>query len=173
MLRLALSLIIFLAATPVLHAQDGTISLENSQLQDVDISARLREILDELGNYENVRVNVNEGVVTLSGTATSATEAADLTPLAERVEGVVAVKNEVVETSDIGARLNPAYERFRARVEQIVTFLPLAAIAGGVFIAILFVGILLARMKNPWDRIAPNAFIAEIYRQLVRIAFVV
>jgi len=32
---------------------------------------------------------------------------------------------------------------------------------------------LIARMSYPWDRIAPNAFIANIYRQIVRMAFFV
>ena len=28
-------------------------------------------------------------------------------------------------------------------------------------------------MRQPWNRIAPNAFIAELYRQLVRLMFIV
>jgi small-conductance mechanosensitive channel len=34
-------------------------------------------------------------------------------------------------------------------------------------------GLWLARRSWPWDRIAPNAFIADIYRQIVRLLFVV
>ena len=31
----------------------------------------------------------------------------------------------------------------------------------------------LARRKQPWDRLSPNAFIADIYRQIVRLVFVI
>ena len=160
--------------TPV-FAQDasGTITTINSQQQDADIAIRIRAILTELGNYEDVTVTVNEGIVTLRGTANSTTEASDLAPLAGRVEGVVAVKNQVIETADIATRLDPAMDRFRARLAQLVAFLPLALIALSIFALIVVLGFTLARMKRPWDTIAPNAFIAELYRQFVRIAFVI
>ena len=48
--------------------------------------------------------------------------------------------------------------------------LPLAEVAGKL---VVLIGFALARLRQPWERLAPNPFIAEIYRQLVRIAFVV
>ena len=106
-------------------------------------------------------------VVLLLGDATGAADVDD----AARIEGVVAVKNEVTETADIAERLNPAFDRFRARIDQIIIFLPLAAIAALVFAVVVFVGYAIARMRQPWERLAPNAFVADIYRQLLRIAF--
>ena len=174
-MRFLVSLLLLLCLSLPAVAQDNgsTITTETSAAQDRSIEIRLREILDELGSYDDVTVTVNEGVVTLRGTATSATEAAALEPLANRVEGVVAVRNTVVETADISARLNPAVDRFRARLDQLVAFIPLALIAFAVFAVIVFVGILIARLRQPWDRLAPNAFIAELYRQFIRIVFVV
>ncbi|MEJ6403816.1 mechanosensitive ion channel family protein [Yoonia sp. 2307UL14-13] len=168
-----LALLLSLALPAVAQDNGGIITTETSAAQDQSIATRLREILDELGDYGDVTVTVNEGVVTLRGTATSAAEAAALEPLASRVEGVVAVRNNVVETADISARLDPAMDRFRARIEQLIAFIPLALIAFTVFATIVFVGILIARLRQPWDRLAPNAFIAELYRQFIRIIFVV
>lgn len=161
-------------AAPVM-AQDATstIATVNSNQQDADIAIRIRDILTELGNYSDVTVTVNEGIVTLRGTANSVVEASELAPLASRIQGVVAVKNQVTETADIATRLDPAMDRFRARVTQLVAFLPLALISLAVFALIVVAGVALSRMKEPWDRLAPNAFIAELYRQFVRIAFVV
>ena len=34
-------------------------------------------------------------------------------------------------------------------------------------------GLALARLRNPWERLAPNAFIADIYRQIIRLAFII
>ncbi|MFQ1702253.1 mechanosensitive ion channel domain-containing protein [Loktanella agnita] len=171
---IALLILVLHLALPV-FAQDNAASIAtvNSAQQDADIAVRLREILDELGNYDDVTVTVNEGVVTLRGTATSSIEAAALEPLAYRLEGVVAVRNSVVETADISARLDPAIARFKARLDQLIAFLPLALIAVALFALIVFVGFILARMRQPWDRLAPNAFIAELYRQLIRIVFVI
>ena len=167
------ALLLSFAVPTVAQDANGTITTENSAQQDAAIAMRIREILSELGNYEDVSVTVNEGVVTLRGTTTSAIEALELEPLANRVEGVVAVRNRVTETTDIGDRLNPAIERFRARIDQFIIFLPLALIAGAAFVLVVIIGFALARMRQPWERLAPNAFIAEIYRQLLRIAFVI
>ena len=174
-MRLFLLFALYLTFAVPVSAQEasGTITTENSAQQDAAIAMRIREILTELGNYEDVTVTVNEGVVTLRGTTTSAVEAVELDPLAIRVEGVVAVRNQVTETTDIAERLNPAIERFQSRIDQIIVFLPLALIAGAAFALVVFIGFTLARMRQPWERLAPNTFIAEIYRQLLRIAFVI
>ncbi len=171
---LSLILICLTLALPAPAQEAGaTITTENSADLDAAIAIRIREILRELEDYDDVTVTVNEGVVTLRGTATSVTDAAALEPLATRVEGVVAVRNQVTETADIGERLDPAIERFRARVDQLIIFLPLALIAAAVGAVVVFIGFMLARLRQPWERLAPNTFIAEIYRQLVRIAFVI
>lgn len=155
------------------EAPTTTIETGDTEQLDADIAVRLREILAELDGYEDVTVQVSEGVVSLRGTTASAAEAAELTPLAQRIEGVVSVRNDVTETTDIVRRLNPAMERFQARLDQLLILLPLAAIAGAVFAIIVFIGFRIARARNPWDRIAPNAFIADLYRQIVRIGFLV
>jgi len=174
-MRAVLLLFVFLTCAPLAHAQevDSTIATTTSPEQDAAIATRIREILTELGGYTDITVAVSEGVVTLRGTTTTTTEAAALSPLASRVQGVVAVRNQVIETTDIGRRLDPAITRFRDRLDQFIAFLPLALIAIAAFALIVLLGLLIARQRQPWDRLAPNTFIAEIYRQLVRIAFFV
>ena len=174
-MRLFLLFALFLTFAVPVSAQEanGTITTENSAQQDAAIAMRIREILSELGNYEDVTVIVNEGVVTLRGTTTSAIEVVELNQLTTRIEGVVAVRNQVTETTDIAERLNPAIERFQSRIDQFIAFVPLALIAGAAFALVVFVGFTLARMRQPWERLAPNTFIAEIYRQLMRIVFVI
>jgi small conductance mechanosensitive channel len=174
-MRLFLALTLFLACAMPTLAQEafGAITTENSAQQDAAIAIRIREILTELEIYEDVTVNVKEGVVTLRGTATSSLEASELDPLAARVEGVVAVRNQVTETTDLVRRLDPAMDRFRARIDQVIVFLPLALVAAIVFAIVVLVGFAFARLRQPWERLAPNAFVADIYRQLLRISFVI
>lgn len=150
----------------------GTITVQDSAEQDAAIANRIREILMELDGYEDVTVTVNSGIVTLRGTALDGAAVSRLNDIAGRVEGVVTIENRVQETTDVVRRLDPALERFRARSEQFINYLPLLAIAVAAFALVVLLGFLIARMKRPWDRIAPNAFIADIYRQVIRIAFI-
>ena len=177
-MRRFLFLLTLLLVPLVAHAQeatqpDTTISVENSVQQDAAIAVRIREIIHQLDGYDNVAVYVSDGIVTLRGTTLDATTAQALTGLVARVEGVVAIENEVTETTDVVERLTPAVERLWERLEQTVALLPLLMVAVFAGLLVIWAGFLIARMKNPWDRIAPNAFIADIYRQIVRLFFVV
>lgn len=151
----------------------GTIEVADDANTDTAIAERIRNILRELDGYEAITVGVSSGIVTLSGTTIDAAQADRLNEIVARVAGVVAIENEVVETTDVVARLNPAVERFKERIAQGIALLPLVAVALLSFVIVLGAGILLARMRNPWDRIAPNAFITNLYRQVVRMIFFV
>lgn len=151
----------------------GTIAVEDSATQDAAIAVRIRDILTELEGYENITVTVTSGIVTLRGTTLDSAAATRLTELVSRVAGVVAIENEVSETTDVVERLNPAMQRFMTRARQMLAFLPLAAVSLAAFALVVSLGFVLARMRNPWNRLAPNAFIADIYRQILRLAFIV
>lgn len=176
MFRILLALMLCLASPVTAQTSDqptGTISVAESAQQDAAIATRIRTILAELEGYEDVTVTVSSGIVTLRGTTIDAEAAGDLNDLAGRVEGVVAIRNQVTETTDVARRLNPALERFEKRLTDFVAWLPLLAIAFTAFCVVVFLGFLIASMRQPWNRIAPNAFIADILRQIVRLAFVV
>ncbi|OAN77045.1 mechanosensitive ion channel protein MscS [Sulfitobacter sp. EhC04] len=151
----------------------GTIAIQDDAASDAAIANRIRDILRELDGYEDISVTVSSGIVTLRGTTLDMTSATRLSELVGRVEGVVAIENEVFETTDVARRLNPAVERFKSRGYQFVAFLPLAMIALAVFFAVVLFGFFIARRKQPWDRMSPNAFIADIYRQIVRLFFII
>ncbi|WP_415404034.1 mechanosensitive ion channel domain-containing protein [Tateyamaria sp. SN3-11] len=176
MIRAALILLLLSIAPLSAQTTDqpqSTIAVEDSATQDAAIAVRIRDILGELEGFDGVTVSVSSGIVTLRGTTVDATTATRLNDLVGRIEGVVAIENNVTETTDVVARLNPAVERFQARIAQGIALLPLVAVALAVFALVLLIGVLLARLRYPWDRIAPNAFIANIYRQIVRMVFFV
>ena len=177
-MRAVIALVLLLLLPALALAQTtgqptGTIAVEDSADTDAAMANRIRDILGELEGYDDVSVTVSSGIVTLRGETLDATTAANLNELVGRVEGVVAIRNEVAETTDVVERLNPAVERFRARAVQVISFLPLALIALAVFALVIVFGFWLARRKQPWDRLSPNAFIADIYRQIVRLAFII
>ncbi len=151
----------------------GAISVEDSAAQDAAIAVRIRDILSELDGFDNVTVTVTSGIVTLRGHTLDRDDASRLSDLASRVQGVVAIENEVSETTDVVERLNPTINRFRDRSSQVIAFLPLLSIAALAFLLVVFLGFFIARYRRPWDRLAPNAFIADIYRQIIRLVFIV
>ncbi len=163
---------------PVLAQTDGTqpdgeISVESDRAQDFAVRDRIMAILGQLDGYDDVRATVSNGIVTLRGTVVDGNRIEALNALVARVEGVVAIENVVTESTDVVERLNPALERMRDRFEQFVAFSPLILVALTAGLLTWLFGFWLARRSWPWDRIAPNAFIADIYRQVVRLAFVV
>ncbi len=173
LLTLMVGLSVAAQAQEATDGPTGTIATGNDATQDADIAVRIRNILGELGNYDDVTVTVAEGIVALRGTTDSQAEVNALGALVTRIEGVVAIKNEVVETTDIARRLDPAVDRFQARLTQITTMLPLLLIAITVFAVIATAGYFLSRWRRPWDRLAPNSFIAALYSQLVMVIFVI
>jgi small conductance mechanosensitive channel len=110
--------------------------------------------------------------VTLRGTVIDAAQITALNGLVARVEGVVAIENEVVESTDVRERLDPAIARIEGRIAQFRGPSPdprghRRGPSGRLR------RVLHRRRKWPWDRIAPNAFIADIYRQIVRLSFII
>lgn len=172
-LLICLLLPISLQAQTTDDQPSGTITITDSSTQDAAIAVRNRDILRELDGYTDVTVSVSSGIVTLRGNTLDASITNRLNDLVARVEGVVAIENEVSETTDVVQRLNPAVQRFVARGEQLIAFLPLALVAVSLFALIVLLGFAIARRKQPWERLAPNAFIADIYRQILRLLFVV
>ncbi|MCK0166109.1 mechanosensitive ion channel [Jannaschia sp. S6380] len=170
---LLLSLLIGTAAAQEAPQPDGTISTEQDASGDAAIERRIEAIIAELDGYGDVGVIVREGIVTFTGEVLDADAIPRLEELAVRVDGVVAVETEVTESTDVALRLDPVLERFQARMVQAFNYLPLLAVAVLAGAVVILLGTLLARWERPWDRIAPNAFIANIYRVVLRLAFVI
>lgn len=177
-LCLVLSLTLTLTTQPSLaqsSAQQptGTIAVDDGAGDDSAIARRIREILAQLDGFGDVTVDVSSGIVTLGGKTADAERTRQLDALVNRIEGVVAIENDVVESTDVGERLTPVIDRFSARLAQMIAFLPLMAIALAMFILITVFGFFIASRRQPWDRISPNGFIADIYRQIVRLLAVI
>ncbi|MEM7491087.1 MAG: mechanosensitive ion channel domain-containing protein [Pseudomonadota bacterium] len=150
----------------------GAISTEATATGDAAIERRIEGIIAELDGYGAVAVEVREGIVTFTGEALDGAAIDRLDELAARVDGVVATRNEVTQNTDVATRLDPVLDRTADRLEQALSFLPLLAVAVVAGLAVIALGLLLAQWEAPWRRLAPNAFIADIYRMILRLAFV-
>ncbi|MDF2370441.1 MAG: mechanosensitive ion channel family protein [Rhizobiaceae bacterium] len=166
-----------LPATSQTAAQTTTtmpeIAAGANAIDDWEIETRIREIFHELDGLENVRVLVRAGVVSLRGNVRETPLADKAEMLASRVDGVVAVTNQIEEETSVTERLVPVYERLETRLLQALNYFPLFIVAMCFWALVSGAGLFLAARNWPWNRIAPNAFIANLIRQIVRILFIV
>lgn len=135
---------------------------------DTAIAKRLKAILEAL-DFDGITVTVNAGVVSLKGGVADPTISTKVESIAERLEGVVEVNNTLAASDYLAQQINPAVDRFQARVLQLISRLRLFLLALAAFSVIVAAGFFVARMRF-WDRISPNAFIAGLYRQAFRVA---
>jgi small-conductance mechanosensitive channel len=140
---------------------------------DTEIEERLSSIYSEFGALLGVQVRVEDGVVTLSGEVANETDADRALGLAIRVEGVVTVRDQIDRTLTIEDNLAPVFADIHQQMGQWIKALPLLAIAFAIFLVIAGMGHLLASWKWLWKTLAPNAFLAEILSQAVRITILI
>lgn len=151
----------------------GSIAASPRTGDDRQIERRIEAIFGELEGLDAIAVSVKSGVVDLTGTVAEAALAKKAEGLASRVDGVVAVQNSLQEETALEERLVPVYQRLQDRLFQGINYLPLLFVAVMIWLLASFTGVLIARLHWPWNRLAPNAFIADLIRQLIRIFFLV
>jgi small conductance mechanosensitive channel len=151
---------------------EGAIEVGDAAISDTEIRTRIRQVLGQIDGYGNVTVSVSSGVVTLEGTVLDSTAEDELTRIVRRVQGVVTIENRVRQSADLNERLAPALGRLSDRGQTILVNAPIFLVALGVFSGISILGWLAATRLALWRRLAPNSFIADIYRAVARIAFI-
>ena len=172
-----MSLTLAVTAAPV-RAQETvapagpTIEIGDSVTTDAEIRCRIQTIFREIEGLNRIFVSVSSGVVTLSGQVEEAPLAQKAEDLVSRVAGVVAIENRLTEETAVTERLKPVIGRFESRMQQTLDYLPLLLVAGLVWLLIGMLGWFVTTRKQPWDWLTPNAFIADLLRQTVWLAFV-
>lgn len=148
---------------------NAAISTDDAADTDGAIAGRLRGIYSELDGLEPTRIAVDSGVVTLSGMVTEPGDIDRARQIALRVDGVVAVQNDLKRDGDVSQNLAPVMGRLNERLQQIVQLLPLLVIALVIITLFWLAGSALARADAFWKRVSPNVFLAELIATTVRL----
>lgn len=176
-LHLLLALALFLAtgASSLALAQQGngeptgTITLEPGAESDKLIAQRITSIFEQIPQFESLQVDVNSGVVALSGQIANEAQAQRALKLSERVEGAIAVDDRIVRTLDLQDNLNPLWDSLQNSLREWIRALPLLLVALAIFIIVAFAGHRLAGHTPLWSRITKNPFLAELAGHAVRL----
>ncbi len=151
---------------------ENEIAVGDAAITDAEIAQRIEGLLDQIEGYAGVRVAVSSGIVTLSGEVLDNTRRAELSRIASRVSGVVAVENDTEVAGTLEERLAPAWQRIGERGKNLLANAPIFFVAVSAALLVSFLGWLLTTRISLWEWLAPNHFIADVYRALARILFV-
>ncbi|MEO8351560.1 MAG: BON domain-containing protein, partial [Chthoniobacteraceae bacterium] len=136
-----------IGTTPTASATEASpAEIELSQPPDTEIARRITRILDQIEEFQNVKVSVSAGVATLSGTALRAKARYEIKDLVSRVEGVVYVNNRIEEETGLQDRVTPAIAKARDTLRWLIRLLPVIGIA----LVIVILGAWLARGLSEW-----------------------
>ncbi|HIC65171.1 MAG TPA: mechanosensitive ion channel [Paracoccus sp.] len=153
----------------VITAPSGTIPVGDNAASDAAIRTRIDSILSQVSAFDKVRARVDAGIVRLTGEVTEQVQIDRLDALMARVDGVVAIQDDVILTTDIGLRLGTVRDRFLQRLNQVIAGLPFVALGLVVGAVILLVGSWISRRERTLARVAPNPFIAGFLAQVIRL----
>ncbi len=181
---LAFAAMALLAAQPAV-AQDGTelltgtsetegtetaspaIEAERDAGEDQRIAQRISGIFAAIDGLSGVSVEVEEGVVTLSGTA-GADQSAQADDIAGRVAGVVTVDNNIERDVAVSSNITPALQSIIGEARNLLRLSPLLAVALLVALLVILLTRWLASAGALWARLSPNGFVAELMASAVR-----
>jgi len=126
---------------------------------DSALQARLQGIYRQVNAFQGIEVEVQQGVVHLSGTVVQPQQAVEAVELARGLDGVLYVENEVAAETDLADRVTPALSRLQNYGTALVEFLPVGIIALLVILITIGVG----RWIGGWEvprrmRLSPMAW---------------
>lgn len=180
-LRLALFLAVLLL-TPALPGaalgqEAGDEALDSREIEterdpaaDASIAARIRGIYSELPSLAAIEVDVRQGVVTLTGEVANDAAADRAVRLAARLSGVVTVEDSIERVVTVETNVGRIFDNLGTRTDRVLRAWPVYLLALGVFLLVAIGGWLLGGWAALWTRLTPNPFIAELIRQVVRVA---
>ncbi len=138
-------------------------------IQDEAVQERLATIFSRVDELNDVQVEVQSGVVHLTGQTVSPDAVAQAEMLAGQLEGVAYVDNDIEVLREVGERLSPALQTARDKIVEFVQYLPLFAVA--LLILALFGGLasLVSRFDLPGERFERQPFLQNLVQQIIAV----
>lgn len=163
-------MVLFFASS--VSAQDGAISVDGGAT-DTQISQRLNDIYAQLPETSEIVTDTQSGVVSLSGSVANDGIAGRAVSIAERIEGVVAVRDDITRTLTVTDNVGPLAEAFRDWGEEAIRALPLILAALASLAIFVFLGQFLSKHNGLIKRFTKNPFLVELMSAAIRILFIV
>ena len=157
-------------AQPEASTQESVqeISVGPDKVKDVLIKKRLANVYRQIPALAAIRIDVNAGVVRLTGETLSKESHQQAIGLAKRTEGVVSVTDHITQKKDIRNRLTVVQEKFLTHINEFVSYVPLLIIAASVFLIFWFLAALISQWDTLYRKLTPNIFLRSLLKQTLR-----
>ncbi|WP_447962563.1 mechanosensitive ion channel domain-containing protein [Nitrospira sp. Ecomares 2.1] len=138
------------------------------KVEDRLITQRLTEVFQNLPELANVDIAVKAGVVRLTGYTSTKEAHKQALELAERVDGVVSVTDEITQKREVRERLTVVQEKMFDQLNNFISYLPLLIIGFTVFLLFWFLASFMTKWDNLYEKITPHAFLQSLAKQIVK-----
>jgi small conductance mechanosensitive channel len=145
------------------------IDVISNAASDAAVARRLRQLFANTEGLEKVQVDVTAGVVTLSGEVASRAARDEALALARRVETVVTVQEDLVESRDVGTRIFPTLNRMLEQAQRFIALLPLLGVALVIVALFWWLSRLVAGSSTFLRMFRRNPFLRDLAAQVVRL----
>lgn len=152
---------------------DGEQGVEQPSGREVEggagasLESRLGEIYGQIEGLEQVEVEVESGVVTLSGEVDDAMARETAESIATKLEETLYVENRIGMSTEVTERVSPALERAWEKAKEFVGYLPLLVVALAVLVLFWFVARWISRISFRGGAFADRPFVENLVRQFI------
>lgn len=157
-------------------AKNGGLTDEKVKVEEVTadqrIAKRLMEIYRALGGMEDVEVKTVSGVVILSGKVQDTKVVETAVSLAQKTEGVIYVKSNLMVDNEIKHRIDPLKTKLSAWWQNFTDKLPLILLALAVVVVANLLGKWIASWTRVFDAVGLEGMPALLVKRLIRIVIV-
>ena len=138
--------------------------------RDEAIQSRLMAVLAAMENTSEISVEVESGVVTLTGEVPNASKVRELGNLARRVQGVIHVENRLIDEAALSSRLQPLGRRLAELGSEGLRNLPAIILALVVVVVFWVVGRWVGNHSRWLRKIGLTELTSQLGRRVLRLA---
>ena len=124
-------------------------------------------VVGNIDDFQNVKIEVNDGVVRLTGKTPRMEASENVTQMVSRFEGVIYVDNQLQVETDIETRVKPALTKVKQYLANTVQKLPIFGVALVVIVLFWLIAHLATRWDLPYQRLGLNRLLQNLIRQFL------
>lgn len=162
--------------TPSISAAQADASSANTNQassRDEAIETQLRSVFSQVPELSQLQVSVRSGVVSLRGQVANLELGQRAEALAQKLEGVAFVNNQLEVSTDISMRISPAWLKMQSLWNELISRLPLLVVGLIILALALWGSKQITQLKGPFKRLDNRPLLGELVRQIVRTVIVI
>lgn len=142
---------------------------QRASLKDEEIESKLNVIFSKLPALKNVKVEVSQGIVSLSGKVSSELSRKKAESIATSMKEVVFVDNQIADLDDFQEQLAPSIRKIKKFGEKTWTKIPVFIVASLIFVFFLFLS---RSVKHFSFGFKSNRLLQSLVQQIIQISVV-